>query len=125
VEKLGLSANHPEQDMRSQQQSGWRRFLTHRAGSELNDSEFRSQPHRPKRNSYRLVLGIALSILVVILARVVGKEVPPLLALVEEDLPSSTEQIHAFLAQLHIGQTDEMRPALPPQTHRSKRHVSR
>jgi outer membrane biosynthesis protein TonB len=88
----------------------------------LDDSEFRPEPRRPKRNYYRLALGAALSILVVKLGSVVGKEAVPLLALVKEELPSPTEQIQAVMAQLHIGETERKRPAKLPETHPRKRH---
>jgi hypothetical protein len=127
VEILGLFRNRPEDDPPPPKpEPGWQRFIAHSSDSELDDSEFRPEPRRSKRNYYRLALGVALSILVVTLARVVGKEALPLLSLVKEDLPSTSEQIQAALAQLRIGETEERRPAKPPEIHPRKRHhVSR
>jgi hypothetical protein len=126
LEILGLFSKRPEEDPSPAPQSGWQRFLSHASGSKSAYNEFRPEPQRPKRNYYRVLLTVALFALVLTLARLVGKQALPLLELVKESLPSSTEKIEAVLSQLHIGETEEKRPAKPPESHPPKRrHASR
>jgi TonB family protein len=127
VEILGLfSDRRPEEDLRPEPQSGWRRFLAASSTSKLDGRKFRPEPRRPKRKYHRFVLGTALFILVLGLAKIVAKEMPPLLALVEESFTLPTEQIQALLTQLHIDENENKHPLNPPETHpRNPHHVSR
>jgi outer membrane biosynthesis protein TonB len=123
VEILGIFRKTESEGSPERSQPGWRRFLSRSSASEIDDSEFRPEVPRPKPNYYRMALGASLTVLVVVLGLHVSKLIPPLFAIVKEEVPSPQSELQAMLAKFHLADSEVKRPpAKLPETKARRKH---